>query len=103
MPIAQRRFDLSVALPDGEEVIPRGNVALSVIAVDVTAGQEYELRFGRRSQWLGPFVGVGPFPTSFPLGGGLPLTDRNDGVYLRTRSPTPGASAVIAYSTAGAG
>lgn len=101
MPIRQRTFDLSTAAE--QEVVPEGNIALSVIAVDVTAGQEYELRFGKRGEWLGPFVGVGAYPMSFPLGGGLPLSDRNNGVYLRTQSPTPNATAVIAYSTGGAG
>jgi hypothetical protein len=101
MPIRQEEFDLSI--PEEYTVVPVGNIALSVIAVNVTEGQEYELRFGRRSQWLGPFVGVGRFPMSFPLGGGLPLTDRNDGVFLRTSTPTPGATAMIAYSTAGGG
>jgi hypothetical protein len=101
VPIQQREFPLDSA--DEQIVVPDGDVALSVIAVNVTEGQEYELRFGRSGQWIGPFVGVGAYPMSFPLGGGLPLKDRNRGVYLRTATPTPGATAVIAYSTAGAG
>lgn len=101
MPIRQDTFDLSVA--DVQTVVPEGDVALSVIAVNVTSGQEFELRFGKRGQWLGPFVGVGASPMSFPLGGGLPLSDRDNGVFIRTQSPTPNATAVIAYSTAGAG
>lgn len=101
MPIRQQSFDLDDDVV--QTIVPEGDIALSVIAVNVTEGQEFELRFGKSGQWLGPFVGVGAYPMSFPLGGGLPLKDRNNGVFLRTQSPTPGSTGVFAYSTAGGG
>lgn len=93
MPVVKKQVDLSSSAPF--EAIPVGSVALSLIIVSVTVGVAYELRCGTSGDWIGPFVGIGDWPMTIEIGDGLPLSDRNRGIYIRPVTPTPGAVLVL--------
>ena len=93
MPTVRKVVDLSSPTP--VEVIPVGNIALSLLITSATVGVAFEIRMGTGGDWIGPFVGVGVWPMSVILGAGLPLSDLNRGVYVRAPVPTPGAELVL--------
>ena len=102
MPSRYYEVDLSSASPT--EVVAQGNVALSLLITSCTVGVAFEVRLGTSGDWIGPFVGVGDWPMTIVLGDGLPLSDLNRGVYVRSRVPTPGAVLVLnaAFGESGA-
>lgn len=93
MPVVRRVVDLSSSAP--QEVIAVGNVALSLVIASATVGVAYEIRCGTNGDWIGPFVGVGDWPMTVEIGDGLPISDRNRGIYVRPVAPTPGAVLVL--------
>lgn len=93
MPVVRKVVDLGSAVP--VEVIQPGNVALSLLITSATVGVAFEVRCGTSGDWIGPFIGVGDWPLTIVLGDGLPLSDLNRGVYVRSPVPTPGASLVL--------
>lgn len=96
MPALKKVVDLSSPVP--VQVIDTGNVALSVVVMDATPGVAFEIRLGTGGDWLGPIIGVGPYPLTINIGDGLPLEDRNRGVFVRAPTPTPGASVILNVS-----
>lgn len=93
MPVVRVEVDLSSPVP--VQVIPTGNVALSLVVTSVTIGAVFEVRCGTSGDWIGPFVGVGDWPLTIALGDGLPASDLNRGVFVRAPTPTPGARLVL--------
>jgi len=101
MPAQFFRLDLSTTQP--QEVVSKGAVVLSLLVTEGTPGVRYFLRMGSNGDWIGPWTLNGTRTRTFDFGDGLPMSDRNERVFVRAENPVAGAFMIVCPTFNGEG
>lgn len=93
MPSLKREIDLSTA--SRQKVLDAGGVALGLVISFVTPGVRYFVYMGTKGDPIGPVEGRGYEIVNVEFGPGLPLADRNTGIWVQAVNPQPGATMIV--------